>query len=1110
MRSSSRPAWLQEIVEEVSALLEKEGGEQRASSPRLRMERRVTRAYERGDGWYVLSTNERDFDERLDDARLAPEEGTDRHAYRLIESEQDGNLLYLHVSESAPDDGLYLWVSSSGPAALTKSLLERLVATDTTPLLERFHAGKLDSVPDLRGAPEHLDPSQQQAWKACVAEGLHAVWGPPGTGKTQVIAHALETLIGEGKSVLLVSGTNAAVDNAVERAVRRIGPQLGEVVRVGTPHIAAVAQDPRMSVSALIRERLAGLEFERQEIQDKIADLRTDDRIVRLEECERIIRPFEEGGLATARERVAKANEVRNLRSEMDRTSQRLERECDGLAVDRQASAKACERYNETSAARVFLDQADSLNAELNGFIDTRDRALGKVVSLREDVDDVHRALESIQSQGMVGRLRSRPIQRQLVRKLEQSQDQLTTAEARCLDAEAILRRMTERLQPRIDAHLRSAIPWTRADVETRRVEMERAQTLGQSRSVCINALEMELRDKDAQLARLEAGQAATPADYDLLERAEQAAYDRERERLPALQTDAAPLFTRIEKLEAKHEDLLRTQEVQKRTAEDELIAKARVVATTLAMLRRKPAIYERTYDHVFIDEAAAASPPEAVYAMSRGRSGITLLGDFLQNGPIDPFENDRAHPRRWYGTDCFHLIGITDPDSAERSQGCVVLRAQRRFGEAVTALVNDVAYGGLLERDPGVQTKPAGPEIVLIDVDGLSTELATPMKGQEGSWWWPIGAMVARALAERHVSHENDTVGVVTPYRAQREMVANLLSESGSSQRIEVGTSHKFQGREFDIVIFDLVEDGTNWIFKAAYDRRNLFAFKGLRVFTVGLTRARRRVYLIANLAAVRRARTGPLQAVSRRIEAGDVHVVRAADLLRAELPPVTDTVATELWDSLRSYVKLVDVYDEDDLPEALLREIAEAQHTLWIWSPWVGRNVNRLLGSLVDAKDRQVDVRVVVRPARKVATAMRPFVSNLCAAIDNVIFVDREHQKLIIIDRRVTFIGSMNILSHQGDRGTHDVMVLLESTKLASMLLAQEGADELANPPTCPTCAEPVREAGMKDSKWIWVCTDDISGRSGCGWRTPFANPGRNQRRANRRPPASKSLRI
>jgi ATP-dependent RNA/DNA helicase IGHMBP2 len=63
-----------------------------------------------------------------------------------------------------------------------------------------------------------LNPNQQEAVKlALSAQDYAVILGPPGTGKTLVIVEILAQLAREGKRALVVSITNPAVDNIVER-----------------------------------------------------------------------------------------------------------------------------------------------------------------------------------------------------------------------------------------------------------------------------------------------------------------------------------------------------------------------------------------------------------------------------------------------------------------------------------------------------------------------------------------------------------------------------------------------------------------------------------------------------------------------------------------------------------------------------------------------------------------------------------------------------------------------------------------------------------------------------------------------------------------------------
>jgi hypothetical protein len=90
------------------------------------------------------------------------------------------------------------------------------------------------------------------------------VWGPPGTGKTRLLQAAVSDLITDGKRVLLVSGTNIAVDNALLGVARERRHQPGQIVRVGPRQLREIADDPQISLPLMVRARLAEVEDQRR------------------------------------------------------------------------------------------------------------------------------------------------------------------------------------------------------------------------------------------------------------------------------------------------------------------------------------------------------------------------------------------------------------------------------------------------------------------------------------------------------------------------------------------------------------------------------------------------------------------------------------------------------------------------------------------------------------------------------------------------------------------------------------------------------------------------------------------------------------------------------
>ena len=111
---------------------------------------------------------------------------------------------------------------------------------DGTPLLLRQYQG-IDFIGDDRAAAPYLNPkefqsqkfvarplifpfgcnaSQQKAVQAAFENQISIIQGPPGTGKTQTILNIVANIILQGKTVMVVSNNNSAIENVVEKMER--------------------------------------------------------------------------------------------------------------------------------------------------------------------------------------------------------------------------------------------------------------------------------------------------------------------------------------------------------------------------------------------------------------------------------------------------------------------------------------------------------------------------------------------------------------------------------------------------------------------------------------------------------------------------------------------------------------------------------------------------------------------------------------------------------------------------------------------------------------------------------------------------------------------------
>lgn len=134
-------------------------------------------------------------------------------------------------------------------------------------------ADRLDLTPDPT-----LNPEQFAALMHALTHDFLYLWGPPGTGKTQVIGAITRLAMQRGDRVLICSNTNTAVDEALEAVLAQSPSHTpGDIVRYGLvaddapPSLAPVTLD-RLSSDELHRltEQLATLQRQAAPIEEEV------------------------------------------------------------------------------------------------------------------------------------------------------------------------------------------------------------------------------------------------------------------------------------------------------------------------------------------------------------------------------------------------------------------------------------------------------------------------------------------------------------------------------------------------------------------------------------------------------------------------------------------------------------------------------------------------------------------------------------------------------------------------------------------------------------------------------------------------------------------------
>jgi hypothetical protein len=293
------------------------------------------------------------------------------------------------------------------------------------------------------------------------------------------------------------------------------------------------------------------------------------------------------------------------------------------------------------------------------------------------------------------------------------------------------------------------------------------------------------------------------------------------------------------------------------------------VVSTTFASLDRMFRPFDReSLGWLFIDEAGQATPQQAVGALWRARRAV-IVGDPLQLEPVTVLP--------WTGQEALRIDHGVDPEWAAKATSAqrvadrtnrfgtmlpaelpdgshevwvgAPLRVHRRCDNPMFTVSNTIAYDNMMVFGTPPSTFP-GPRPPRTTPDPPPSLWANVVSSESEGHWVPAETEVlVRILDGLHDSGiAPQQIFVISPFR---QAVAGALRtvrqkgrERGWSLASEdrIGTVHKTQGKESDVVILLLGSDprrdgARRW---AAGERPNLI--------NVAVSRAKRRLYVIGD----------------------------------------------------------------------------------------------------------------------------------------------------------------------------------------------------------------------------------------------------------------------
>lgn len=277
------------------------------------------------------------------------------------------------------------------------------------------------------------------------------------------------------------------------------------------------------------------------------------------------------------------------------------------------------------------------------------------------------------------------------------------------------------------------------------------------------------------------------------------------------------------------------------------------MVSTTFASLHRLfRGLGKESFGWLFIDEAGQATPQQAVGGLWRSRRAV-IVGDPQQLEPIVTLPSSAQDAmRRYYdlseewspdGTSvqrvadrlARHGTYLAEADGETTVWVGAPLRVHRRCDQPIFTVSNTVAYGGKLMVYGTADRPPFPGENVWLDVP----------TGQSRGNWVPAEGDALIAVFDHLRAHDVDTgeIRVISPFRdvvrGSKTIAARHVGQAFAADN--VGTVHTVQGQESDVIVLVLGS-------AAANEGARRWAAATPNLLNVAVSRAKRRLYVIGD----------------------------------------------------------------------------------------------------------------------------------------------------------------------------------------------------------------------------------------------------------------------
>ncbi len=484
------------------------------------------------------------------------------------------------------------------------------------------------------------------------------------------------------------------------------------------------------------------------------------------------------------------------------------------------------------------------------------------------------------------------------------------------------------------------------------------------------------------------------------------------------------------------------------------VVSQARIIGLTLSKLCIDPSVSKLQCENLIVDELSTAPFPFVLVALIAPTKRAIFFGDPKQLPPISLSKS--AFAKKYLQRDTYEIVNQHTPVSRK-------LTEQWRMPASIVEFVNSAIYQGELktpdelerqrnkeiledEKSPFVNVPFKDHQVIFVDTSSISPWCGYDANQSRYNLYSAhiIAEIIAQEVEEKpDWSSANDDekrkIGVICPYRAQKQLLKKLchsrLEMVGKldliDNYVDFHTVDSFQGEQRDVIILDLTagqpsSPGIRLSEKTEFEiagKRPVSKVR--RLLNVAITRTKYQLVIVGNRSYFEREfKDDPNEFVLNIIE-------RASQGKRKSHASIDGEDLLSGQKTVKSGNSLF--LSETDFYVHLKKDLDRATNSVVIVSPFITRNrVQELLPQINGMLRRRVKIWVVTKQIDEMdfgVETIRMLEQLGCIVKQR----KRTHEKLVIIDNRIAYYGSLNVLSY---KDTKETMYRIQGEQVAQLI--------------------------------------------------------------------------